>query len=231
MVSFDFLTVISYMFCSDGDDHAKELDDNVDEDCECYLATAPTSDIAIGYKFSFLERFPAWATLESMEAFKVMPQNPHFRTLTNYGMICHESIAIGLMFRFVSWYERVSSLQVDDSHNIFPGCLEVISELEPHGFNVTVLRDRICGMLSIIETKNGLHESLERLETVEVRRSGVRETLWKERKDLEPKMVEVDARIRDETESLLELNSEISSVAKGIKSSYAYFEEVKHPTS
>ena len=44
-------------------------------------------------------------------------------------------------------------------------------------------------------------------------------------------MVEVDARIHDETESLLELNSEIASVAEGIKSSYADFEEVKHPTS
>lgn len=168
------------MFCSDGDDPAKESNDKADEECECSLTTAPTSDTTIGYKFSFLERFPALAGLESVEAFKVMHQNPHFQTLTNYGVICRENIVIGLLFRFVSLYEMVPSLQLDNPRDFFTGCLEVISELEPHGFDVAVLRDRICRMLSIIDAKNGLCDSLARLEAVKVRRSDVRESLCEE---------------------------------------------------
>lgn len=143
----------------------------------------------------FLKRSSLWATIESMEIFKIVPQNPHFRPLTECKEEYREGSAIGVMVTFASLFEKISSLQFDDSRNIFESTLESLLDIERHGFDVTVPRQRVNELLLI---KDALGELLN--ESKDADRQ-IREHTDEKRK-LDEKMNEIQKKITELQEEL-----------------------------
>lgn len=113
-------------------------------------ATDTTGDSALDENRSlpFVKSSPLWKTIESMEIFKALPQNPHFRPLVKCTEAYREGLAIGNMVTFSSLVEKISKLQFGDLRSIFDSYLEGLRDLEKQGFDVTLLRSRINEMIS-----------------------------------------------------------------------------------
>ncbi|CAL1408837.1 unnamed protein product [Linum trigynum] len=99
----------------------------------------------------FQKRSPAWASIESLEVFRNIPQKPHFRPLFDCKEDYREGAAIGIMVTFSNVFEKIANLRIHDSRASFKSNLASLSDLEKHGFNVTLPRNRINKLLSIKE--------------------------------------------------------------------------------
>ncbi|XP_062001534.1 DUF724 domain-containing protein 1-like isoform X2 [Rosa rugosa] len=91
----------------------------------------------------FVKKSPFWKMLESMDAFKRFPQQPHFKPLLKVKMLCREGLALGGMHIFAAVVEYISKLQVDDPSDSINDILEALVELERLGFDVKALQDRL----------------------------------------------------------------------------------------
>ncbi|XP_024982235.1 DUF724 domain-containing protein 3-like isoform X1 [Cynara cardunculus var. scolymus] len=109
-----------------------------------------------GGNLSFVKSSPLWETLESMEVFRMIPQNPHFRLLNSLKESAREGQAISQMVNFSKVVENTSQLRFDCPRNTIEECLEVLVELEIHGFDVKLIRDRLTGLLLIKDKQEEL---------------------------------------------------------------------------
>ncbi|KAJ9171695.1 hypothetical protein P3X46_015022 [Hevea brasiliensis] len=152
----------------------------------------------------FVKRSPVWKTIESMEVFQIMPQKPHFQPLADSKEEYREGSAIGIMVTFASLFEKITSLQFDDSKSILESTLESLSDLEMHGFDVTMLRDRVNELLSI---KYGKEELLN--ESKDVGRQIMEHT--DERSKLEAKINDIEKKVLELQEELVASKSKMES--------------------
>lgn len=108
-----------------------------------------TGDVLAGDNqiLPFVKGHSLWKNIETMEVFQKMPQNPHFRPLESSKENIREGLAIGYMVNFSTVAEQTSSLQLDCSRSVIEDNLETLLELEHHGFDVKLLRDRLTGLL------------------------------------------------------------------------------------
>ncbi|CAI9774265.1 unnamed protein product [Fraxinus pennsylvanica] len=104
-----------------------------------------------------------WKTIESMEVFRRMPQNPHFQPLESYKESSREGLAVGFMVTFSSVVDKASRLQFNDPKSITDDILETLVDLERHGFDVLAVRDRIIGLGSVKERQEELMGQLEEI--------------------------------------------------------------------
>ncbi|GMI85833.1 hypothetical protein HRI_002252500 [Hibiscus trionum] len=102
----------------------------------------------------FVKRSPVWRTIESMDVFHIVPQKPHFLPLAENREEFREGSAIGIMVTFAGLFEKISMLHFDEPIDTFDSILESLSDLEKHGFDVTLLRHRLNKLLSIKEGHN-----------------------------------------------------------------------------
>ncbi|KAJ0597709.1 putative Agenet-like domain-containing protein [Helianthus annuus] len=109
--------------------------------------------------FPFIRSTTLWKTLESMDAFRMLPQKPHFRPLLE-GVRegAQEGLAIGTMVTFSTMFDKTRSLRLDDPRSAIGDCLETLVELENNGFDVKALRERLTGLLLIKDKQEGLKE-------------------------------------------------------------------------
>ncbi|KAJ0520486.1 hypothetical protein HanIR_Chr10g0459951 [Helianthus annuus] len=91
-----------------------------------------------------------------MEAFRLFPQNPHFRPLENLKESARERHAIHKMVDFSCVFEDMCRLQYDHPRTEFQYQLEILLELETHGFDVDSLRIRLMEMLSLKDKREAL---------------------------------------------------------------------------
>ncbi|XP_050387204.1 DUF724 domain-containing protein 7-like [Argentina anserina] len=110
----------------------------------------------------FEKKSPFWKILESMDAFKRFPQQPHFQPLLKIKMVCREGVALGRMLLFSAVVEYTSKLLVDDPSDSINDILEALVELEQMRFDVKVLQDRLNRLqvmkLRFAELKNKSNE-------------------------------------------------------------------------
>ncbi|XP_044493270.1 DUF724 domain-containing protein 2-like isoform X2 [Mangifera indica] len=112
----------------------------------------------------FVKKSTIWSTIESMEVFQIVPQNPHFQPLCETKEEYREGSAIGIMVTFAGLFEKISMLRLNDSRRIFDSTLESLVDLEKHGFDVTVLQDRVNSLLSL---QVGQEENLNEIKETE----------------------------------------------------------------
>ncbi|CAI0385463.1 unnamed protein product [Linum tenue] len=115
------------------------------------LTTSPPVSTSSDDALPFVKRSPLWAILESEEIFQNMPHKPHFLPLMECKEDYREGVAIGITATFLNLLEKISSLGIDDSRTLFETTLDSLSEMEMHGFDVTLPRGRINKLLSIRE--------------------------------------------------------------------------------
>ncbi|XP_062106430.1 DUF724 domain-containing protein 6-like isoform X2 [Humulus lupulus] len=100
-------------------------------------------------RLPFVKSSPVWKAIDSMEVFGKMGQVPHFRPLYKCKEEHREGMAIGHMVTFSGLVDKISKLQCDDRGSIFHSTLETLQELEKHGFDVSLLRNRVNALLLI----------------------------------------------------------------------------------
>ncbi|XAR58360.1 hypothetical protein NMG60_11013734 [Bertholletia excelsa] len=105
----------------------------------------------------FVKTFPLWETIESMEIFKAMPQKPHFHPLDSCKESSREGLAIGCMVTFSSVVKKTSELQFNDPRSQIEDNLETLVDLEGHGFDVKMVRDRLTRLL-LMKDRQELHQ-------------------------------------------------------------------------
>ncbi|KAJ0743447.1 putative Agenet domain, plant type [Helianthus annuus] len=105
---------------------------------------------------SFEKRSSFWETIGSMEAFRMFPQNPHFRPLDNLNESARERHAIYKMVDFSSVFENMCHLRRDHPRSEIEDQLQTLLELETHGFDVDSLRNRLMEMLSCKDKREAL---------------------------------------------------------------------------
>lgn len=84
-----------------------------------------------------------------MEAFKTVPQTPHFRPLAETQEDSREMSAVGMMFTYSALLEEVKGLQHFYPISTFKGHTESFTVLEKHGFDVKAPQTRIQKLLSL----------------------------------------------------------------------------------
>ncbi|GFZ13657.1 polyribonucleotide phosphorylase, putative [Actinidia rufa] len=113
----------------------------------------------------FVKTSPLWETIESMEVFQVMPQKPHFRPLGTYKKGSREGLAIGCMVTFSSIITKTSEVQFDDPRSTIEDILGTLLDLEAHGFDVKMVRDRLTSLLLIKDWQEHLQDQSKELES------------------------------------------------------------------
>ncbi|XP_068665187.1 DUF724 domain-containing protein 3-like isoform X2 [Aristolochia californica] len=108
-------------------------------------------------QLSFVKTCPLWELLGSMEVFKTMPQRPHFRPLDQCMKECREGLAIGYMVNFVNLVSMAHDARFDDTFS-FKNKLELLEELEQHGFRIQPLQARFEALLKL-KQRHGVFES------------------------------------------------------------------------
>ncbi|KAI3679561.1 hypothetical protein L2E82_51224 [Cichorium intybus] len=99
-----------------------------------------------------------WKTIESMEAFRNIPQRPHFHPLEGVKESGREGLAIGSMVTFSTVVDKTCALRFEDARSAIEDCLETLAELETHGFEVELIRDRLTRLLLIKDKQQELEE-------------------------------------------------------------------------
>lgn len=97
-----------------------------------------------------------WDSIESMEAFDVLPQQPHFHPLLQYRKDFREGMAIGLMVTFSNVVSSIDKLEISDPPHKFDGILKTLVQLEAHGFDVQCIRTRVLELLRRKENQDQL---------------------------------------------------------------------------
>ncbi|PWA84100.1 Agenet-like domain-containing protein [Artemisia annua] len=107
----------------------------------------------------FVKTTPLWHTIESMEAFRKLPQNPHFRPLLKgVKESAREGLAIGTMVTFSTVVDRTYCLRSDDPRSAIEDSLETLVDLESNGFDVEAIRERLTRLLLIKDKQEELED-------------------------------------------------------------------------
>lgn len=105
----------------------------------------------------FEKRSSLWSTIESMEAFRLIPQTPHFHPLNTLKETARERQAISLMVNFSGLFEDTSRLRINNPRTEIQDQFEKLSEFESHGFNVNQIKNRLVELLSAKDEHEKLH--------------------------------------------------------------------------
>ncbi|KAM0939001.1 putative Agenet-like domain-containing protein [Dioscorea sansibarensis] len=97
----------------------------------------------------FVRSSPMWQTIESMEIFRLLPQEPHFQPLERHCPEFREGMAVGLMITFANFATSIRSLHITDPLMVLNEKLKALATLEANGFEVQCMRHRIEQLLDI----------------------------------------------------------------------------------
>uniref|UniRef100_A0A1J3IMX4 Uncharacterized protein n=1 Tax=Noccaea caerulescens TaxID=107243 RepID=A0A1J3IMX4_NOCCA len=99
----------------------------------------------------FAKRLSSWEEFESMEAFRITPQRPHFLPLLKEFNLefFREATAVGLMMGYSEYSDIVRNLDNESPVSKLMIYKEKIVYLEEHGFHVGELLSKIDEVLSV----------------------------------------------------------------------------------
>ncbi|KAJ4826794.1 hypothetical protein Tsubulata_036571 [Turnera subulata] len=102
-----------------------------------------------------------WNDVESLEAFQLIPQKPHFKPLVNSEEFRREGDAIAKMITFNHLVLRARALKVDDDRSSFEECLDAASEVAQFGFDVERVEVRVKEMLKAKDSREELQDKVK----------------------------------------------------------------------
>lgn len=184
-------------------------------------------------KFPFVKKSPIWNTIESMEVFQIVPQNPHFYPLFQTKEEYREGTAIGMMVTFAGLSEKISMLQFDDSRRIFDSTLESLLDLEKHGFDVGVLQGRVKELLTVRTEQGHLLDELKDGERNIIELTNESTKLDKEIEEIRKKISELQetleqSKLKKEAQDvqIARLRSHVDALNERVKSAQHDFEKL-----
>ncbi|TQD79639.1 hypothetical protein C1H46_034816 [Malus baccata] len=181
----------------------------------------------------FVKSSPVWKTIETLEVFRLFPQNPHFRPLVECKEEYREGSAIGNMITFSSLADKISRLQFDDHQSVFDSILESLVDLENYGFNVTILRRRVNDLLSVKDKQGRFQVESRDAEQKIMEHSREKNKLVEEADYIAKKIIELQdkqASIKSEVEAkehvIARLQMSFDAMNEGIQSARSDFEKL-----
>lgn len=102
-----------------------------------------------------------WGVVESMEAFSIMPQKPHFGPLGSYNEIQREGEALSLMVLFHKVTKNALNLRFDAPRDDIKNDLSILDKLETHGFDVMKLRGILTRTLLLKDQQEDIENLLK----------------------------------------------------------------------
>eukprot|EP00257_Ricinus_communis_P025100 XP_025012514.1 DUF724 domain-containing protein 1-like [Ricinus communis] len=121
------------------------------------------TELVENLEMPFLKSSLIWKNIESLEVFQVLPQKPHFSPLIGHKEASREGMAMGHMLSFAVLIEKMSKLRVDDGREVFESYMEVLAELEMHGFEVKAIAERLEKLLSIKDRCKRLEDEAKKV--------------------------------------------------------------------
>ncbi|XP_076951626.1 DUF724 domain-containing protein 6-like, partial [Bidens hawaiensis] len=97
----------------------------------------------------FTKMSPMWAAISALEFYRTPQQRPHFAPLKKIKADHREGLAIAHVVTFGNLVETLSTLQMTDPVDVINNSLEILTDLETHGFNVGAIRGRLNKLLSL----------------------------------------------------------------------------------
>lgn len=157
---------------SDNSSEAQGLSNPLTSSSDASLVESSTSSVKPRFdklpleqpSLPFEKHSSLWDTLENMEVFHTMPQNPHFAPLGQHGEAFREGMAIGLMLTFSNVVAGIEKLDATDSVEKLALIYKTLIELEAHGFEVQCLRARLMELLKVKRNKEKLDDDVSSLE-------------------------------------------------------------------
>ncbi|XP_043717990.1 DUF724 domain-containing protein 5-like [Telopea speciosissima] len=153
----------------------------------------------------FFQSSRVWEKVESMEAFQLLPQRPHFSTLDQYNEELREGLAIGYMVAFANLVEKTCKSQLDDPRSRLENKLKALVELETLGFQANPVKARLQELLDIKDRQVKLKEHSRAVECQIGEKKHVSSTIDAETDEIDKKMKELQ-------QSLTMLNKKRASV-------------------
>ncbi|KAI3800887.1 hypothetical protein L1987_28986 [Smallanthus sonchifolius] len=159
-----------------------------------------------------------WKAIVSMEAFRMLPQKPHFRPLIEGVRAgAQEGLAIGSMVTFSTVVDKTCSLRFDDPRSTIDDYLETLVELENNGFDVEVIRERLTGLLLIKDKQEELEEQskgiVEKIKENDIQGKKIEDEV----KEIARQMRELEERRKQVELKKEKRNSEIGAMEAVIK--------------
>ncbi|XP_076929122.1 DUF724 domain-containing protein 1-like [Bidens hawaiensis] len=185
---------------------------------------AGTTTTDYQHDWPFIKRSPLWAAMESSELYLTPPQKPHFSPLKELKHDCREGFAIARMVTYANLVASLSDLQPNDTVDTINAILETLSDLETHGFDVGLIRERVnnCLFLKLKACRDTRKELEIELEKCDHEKSMVEkevdelkvkmEELTEKMRVLEPKLVQLAAKVKTKEEKLMWVKSDLEVV-------------------
>ncbi|XP_076899213.1 uncharacterized protein LOC143553019 [Bidens hawaiensis] len=181
----------------------------------------------------FIKRSPIWATIESLEIYQTSPQRPHFSPLKKVKADRREGLAIAHMVTFMNMVQMLSTLQLTDPVDPINNGLEILTDLETHGFDVDVIRGRFNKILSLkpkasqqtIKLKE-VEEELEKCNAEKCVEEKKINELEMKIKELHERMAQKVALNKVRDEEMMALQSNMKLVSKQIADCELAFKEL-----
>lgn len=172
-----------------------------------------TSDTQSMQSLPFVKTISLWKTIESMEVFQKIPQNPHFQPLKQVGESSYrESLAIGLMVAFASLVETTSKLQVNDPKSMVDDMIATVEKLDKHGFDVGVLRDHISEFLEVKDKEEKLVEEVNKLNDQIVNRNNEKTRIEEEMQEIKEQIRKLQEKHSAAQSAKVEIADEVASL-------------------
>ncbi|KAI3693818.1 hypothetical protein L1987_76770 [Smallanthus sonchifolius] len=175
----------------------------------------------------FVRTTSLWKAIESMEAFRMLPQKPHFRPLLEgVKQSAREGLAIGTMVTFSTIVDKTRGMRSDDPRSTIEDCLETLAELENNGFDVKVIRDRLTRLLlmkdkqeELVERSKCFFEKIEEHNVQGKTDDEEIEAIDRQKRELEEKrkqLVLKKEKKKSEIDVMEALNEEIEQEMRGV---------------
>lgn len=148
----------------------------------------------------FVKCSPIWQSIESMEIFQKTPQKPHFSPLVNCNEDLREGLAIAHIVTFSNLMERTSKLRFSDPSSSIERSLEILADLELHGFDVEAVRVRLNDMLLKKDRERELQSEYRNIEN-EITKSNL------EKAEFEKEIDKIQLKIREFAKKLVAVTS------------------------
>ncbi|MFS8027023.1 hypothetical protein Hanom_Chr16g01493731 [Helianthus anomalus] len=112
----------------------------------------------------FIKQSPIWATIDSLVSCLTPPQKPHFSPLKKKKELHHEGLAIAHVLTCHNLVQSLPNIKLNDPVDIINDNLEVLVDLEAHGFDVDLIRCRLNELLSLKSRAGQYEDTLKELE-------------------------------------------------------------------
>ncbi|KAJ0822483.1 putative HAD superfamily protein [Helianthus annuus] len=160
----------------------------------------------------FIKQSPIWATIDSLVSCLTPPQTPHFFPLKKTKELHREGLAIAHMMTCYNLVQSLPNIKLNDQVDIIKDNLEVLVDLEAHGFDVDLIRCRLNELLSL-KSRAGQHEdTLKELEKRTYEKLVIEkemDQLKVEMEKLQEKMMHAEIMRKAKEEELVRLQSNL----------------------